>query len=717
LQFVYSTAKLCTVPGVVNVSHLSADDWSGGLVTGNGRQGAVCYGGPAALRVTVSHERLFLPVHEPLDPPATARIRSELRTMCYAGKFQDAADAVVSLAIAQDPRYAGLREADPFIGAATLVCVPTGRRGSARDWRRGVDHATGVVHHEWRDDAGPVRQEVFVSRADDVVVLRLSGSAQLRLELIDDDPPAPLQASWATPFLLRVAFPSAWPGGVSGYTVAARARVDSGHLTVVARTLVDPMVDPELPEPDYDALLDRHRPVHAALFDRCRLSLGDRTGAPTETLLARMSPELVERLFDAGRYAIISASGELPPNLQGVWSGTYHPAWRGGYTVDGNLPAALAAVCATGTPELLLPLFDLIERHLDDFRDNARRLYGLPGVLLPPHLTTHGRHNHFNARWCLTFWTAGAAWMARLYHEYWRYTGDEAFRDGRALPFMRAAAEFYREFVEARAGRLTFAPSYSPENSPAGEDGPQASVNATMDVAAVRGLFRDLGEADGSFPGYRVDPDGALAEWLWPGLPGNHAHRHASHLYGLWYEPDPELVDRPELAAAAAVSVRRRLAWWIDNDVGEMAFGLGQLGLAAAALGLAAEAYECLRLLATRYWQPNLVSTHNAGALFNVDICGAFPALVVAMLVQGRGDRVRLLPALPAAWPTGRIDGVLLRGGIRVDELSWEPGRVRVRLTGPDTALTVSGPRNSAGGDAATVRLRAGQASWLEMEA
>ena len=123
----------------------------------------------------------------------------------------------------------------------------------------------------------------------------------------------------------------------------------------------------------------------------------------------------MQRLFDAGRYAVISASGELPPNLQGVWSGTYDPAWRGGYTLDGNLPAALAGLAPTGTPELLLPLFDLLDAHRDDFRDNARRLYGLPGLLLPPHLTTHGRHNHFSARWCLTFWTAAAAWMARLY--------------------------------------------------------------------------------------------------------------------------------------------------------------------------------------------------------------------------------------------------------------------------------------------------------------
>jgi hypothetical protein len=371
--------------------------------------------------------------------------------------------------------------------------------------------------------------------------------------------------------------------------------------------------------------------------------------------------------------------------------------------LDGNLAAALAGVCPTGTPELLLPLFELIETYLEDFRGNARRLYGLPGLLVPPHLTTHGRHNHFTERWCLTFWTAGAAWLARLYHEYWRYTGDETFHRERALPFLAEAARFYEAFLNGGE----FVPSYSPENSPAGGDGAQASVNATMDVVAVNGLFRDLGRPVDGLPRYRIDDDGALAEWL--GLPGNHEHRHASHLYGLWYEPDPDLVDDPTLAAAAARSIRRRLAWWRSSRNEEMAYGLVQLGLAAATLGLADEAYECLTLMAERFWQPNLVPTHNTGALFNVDIAGGFPALVVAMLVQSRGASIRLLPAVPKAWRSGRIEGALLRGGIRVDELDWTPDRVVVHLTGPDTEVTVVGPRGSE----ATVRL--GQR--LEMEA
>jgi hypothetical protein len=363
---------------------------------------------------------------------------------------------------------------------------------------------------------------------------------------------------------------------------------------------------------------------------------------------------------------------------------------------------AVAALASTGTPELLLPVFDLLDGFRPDLRDNARRLYGAPGLLVPPHLTTHARHNHFDRRWCLTFWTAGAAWCARLYYDYWRYTGDREFLAARALPFLREAAGFYAAFAEVRGGRRCFAPSYSPENSSLGDAGPQACVNATMDVAAVRDLLRNLlaatdalGAADPDrsrwsamlerLPPYEVGEDGALAEWLWPGLPNNHAHRHASHLYGLWYEPDPALLDDPALRAAAATAVRRRLRWWRERG-DEMASGLAQLGIAAAALGLADEAYEVVGRLATRYWRASGVSTHNAGAIFNTDVCGGLPAVIASMLIGSRADRVELLPARPAAWPAGAIHGVRLRGGHRLERLAWSD-------TGVEADLVYAGDR------------------------
>ncbi|MBG0827949.1 glycoside hydrolase N-terminal domain-containing protein [Planomonospora sp. ID67723] len=726
------------------VSRDAAGDWERALITGNGRQGALVYGGPEAsggsgdLRVTLSHERLFLPVAEPLAPPHTAPVLPELRALLYGGRPREAAGRVVELAAGEHAGYADTRWIDPLVPSATLAFSPATPDAVPGDYRRSCDFATGLVTQQW----GRARQEVFVSRPADAVVIRFSGAGGLlSLAPIGEEPPVPVRFTVdAGPgrLTLEAGFSARWPGAAGGYTVECRVSgaaepsagglVIEGEATVLARTVVHgsrPRPIEEIPG-GFDLLLREHAAVHGDLFARSSVRLGRRAENPASGV-SRPEGEAgarVERLFRAGRYAVISSSGELPPTLQGVWSGTYDPPWRSGFTMDGNLASAVAGLAATGTPELMLPVFDLAEGLMEDFRQNARRLYGCRGILVPAHLSTHGLHNHFGPVWCLTFWTAGAGWLARLYHDHYAHTGDLAFLRERAWPFMTEAALFYEDFLTASGD---FAPSYSPENTPSGGDS-QACVNATMDVAVARDLLRNLvhaGERLGlgharwqrlldRLPGYRIAPGGELAEWIGArdsaadgargpaaGSPvaDNHAHRHASHLYPLWYERDPAF-DDPRLAAAAVLAVRRRLAWWRGSDSDEMAFGLVQLGLAAAALGLAEEAHEALTLLATRYWrEENLVSTHNRDAIFNVDVCGGLPALVAAMLVRsslppsGYG-RVDLLPARPRAWPSGEARGLTVRGGT-VERLTWEPGRVEAVVTAWAPLLVVCGSQRA----------------------
>lgn len=730
------------------VSRTVTDDWEQALITGNGRQGALCYGGPGTVRITVSHERLFLPLHPPLDAPDTAAILPRLRALLFAGEYARAAELVCESAAAAEPGYATLRWIDPLIAAATLTLTPM-QAGKTTGYRRSTDFTTGVVTQHWHHATGAVTVETFVSRPDDVVVVRMRAdggalASVLRLAPVDGEPPRPIAfhtVARGGVLTLRGTFTGRWPEAIAGYAVACRAIAIGGSATVEGDTLrvrgaqelvvlvrtsvaaagADNEVDRAAQHAtaavtvlgtDVDTLRKAHASVHGELFGRIRLSLDSAggSGGDTEDLITGPpGPALVERLFDAGRYAIISSCGELPPTLQGVWSGSFNPAWSSGFTVNGNLQSAVAALLATRTPELLLPVFDLLDRVHQDLRDNARRLYGAGGILTPTHLSTHGRQNHFGPVWCQTFWTAGAAWLARLYYDYWRYTGDRDFLAGRALPFLREAARFYLDFAVERSGGHVFAPSVSPENHPA-NTGSQASINATMDVAAVADLLRnlltvtaELGVEDPDEPRWRrllhglpplpIAETGELAEWAWPGLDDNHAHRHASQLYPLWYEPDPAVITSPGLRTAAQLAVRRRLQWWRGaesaklasrpesdsaklasrpgSEADEMAYGLVQLGLAAAQLGLAGDAYEALALLAGRYWRPSLVSTHNRGALFNVDICGGLPALVLAMLARGAYGRLDLLPALPPAWPRGRVQGVAVRDQIVVEHLAW----------------------------------------------
>lgn len=108
-----------------------------------------------------------------------------------------------------------------------------------------------------------------------------------------------------------------------------------------------------------------------------------------------------------------------------------------------------------------------------------------------------------------------------------------------------------------------FCPSYSPENHPSNSKS-QACINATMDIAAAKALFRDLIAASEhlgvnsdklplwkamlqQMPAYQLNDDGELKEWMWKDLADNHSHRHASHLLGLFYRHDPEIMNSDSL--------------------------------------------------------------------------------------------------------------------------------------------------------------------------
>jgi hypothetical protein len=698
----------------------ATEDWERALISGNGRQGVLCYGSPARLRFTLAHEDLFQPVTEPLPAPLTAPALPRLRELLDADRFRDTARAVCDLAVAEHPGYEQTRWIDPLIGAGTLTFTPA--NGGA-DYLRGTDFNTGVVRQEW---AG-VTVDAFVSRPADALVVRITGSdGAVGIEPIDGEPERPIDYTvdrLGDDLVLTGRFGDAlWPGALAGWTVAVRVRRTDGGILILARTATGTRTAAEalaaLPDGGFDDLLKEHAAEHGDLFGRVRLDLGGHRA---------------QQLFDAGRYAIMCSTGRRPPTLQGVWSGTYTPPWRSGWTIDGNLQAALLAVHPTGTPELMSPLFDLIDEQIDDFRENARRLYGVPGLFAPAHLGTHGRQNHFGPIWCLTFWTAGAAWLARLYLEHWQHTGDLDFLRERALPFLREAAEFHLSFAEIRNGRARFSPSYSPENDP-GQSGDQASVDATMDVQTVGALLRGLltiteilglpsGEETerwrsllAALPPMRVNDAGELAEWIDPRFPDNHEHRHCSHLYPLWYGGDPAFDENPALRAAAERAVRARLRWWLSEASDEMGYGLALLGVAAAHLGLAEEAHAALTRISEAYWRPNLAPTHNRDHMFNVDLAGGLPALVVAMLLRSRDvvadgvARIDLLPALPSAWPSGSVHGLVARGPVTVD-LSWSPTHLSAVLTSTiDRVAEITHP-----GGSVRVRLAAGVPSTLSL--
>ncbi len=735
------------------VSVQPGQTWEQALISGNGRYGAMVLGQPKDEVIVLNHARLFMPLHPPLPPVDTASHLQEIRGMLAAGEYQKAADCVVGLSHKEG--WGGKRWTDPFIPAFDLqVKMPT--QGAVRDYARSADFSTGVAAVAWRDDRGSFQRRLFVSRPDDVVVLSITGptasGVDCRLRLAQrptegqggwgpeqafnagiKDVAVHAEGQWLT---YHSTFRRTWPGSLHGYEGVARVLAKGGStyaesdqivvqgatevLVLLRIGLLTDANQPCIPgikraisaiRADFDGLLKRHAKVHGEVFNRMQLDLD---GGPdrlltSEELIAKSaagspSRALVEKEFDACRYAILSASGDLFPNLQGLWNGAWGPPWSSDFTQNGNVQTAIASDLSANMAECLQPYFRYLESQMVEYRGNARLLYGCRGIHVPSRTSTHGLNNHFDETWPMTFWTAGAGWAAHFYYDTYLYTGDRNFLKKRALPFMKEAAAFYEDFLkEGPDGRLLFSPSYSPENNP-GNSESQACVNATMDIAVARELLANCIAACqqlktdaelvkrwkamlAKMPDYQVNADGAVKEWATPLLEDHYEHRHASHLYPLFYGLPDDIAADPPLCQAFSRAIEKRMEFRRKEPSGEMAFGVVQLCQAAASLRQAQTCYELVTWLATLYWRPSLTTTHNRQSLFNVDICGGMPDVICRMLMDSRPGRIDLLPALPAAWPTGSIKGLRARGGFEVD-IAWKDGRletarIRSLLGGP----------------------------------
>ncbi|MEI7032685.1 glycosyl hydrolase family 95 catalytic domain-containing protein [Streptomyces pratensis] len=703
-----------------------AKRWEDAFLSGNGRHGAMVFGAPDDERVVVNHHTLVRPNgSETARPPALAGELPALRAALLAGDTTAAEDFG-----AGRPHL----WVQPYHPAFQIRVRRAGAEREA-DYRRQVDFTTGVVsavNDRWHSD-------VFVSRADDVIVHRMTDrpgalNADVHLDERLAGLPEGLSFSrWvgceedgrhgATAVLgLRTEYANgqtAFTGttlvAVTGGRTAAvgdRLRVTGASaLLLLTRVERHPAgEDPGTTHSDalralleggtgrrprptaapgpnetagtvYARLLERHLPAHRDAYLRAGLDLtsdpADRE-LPGSALLGRPdSPALLERLFAAGRYHLLSSSGMLPPRLTGLWTGDWDTAWSGAFTTNANLNLQVSSAAAGALPEVSRAHAELVRGQLADWRDNAREIFGARGIVAPSHTDgASGHTRHFERAYPLHLWTAGADWLLHP-------LVDEVLTSGRPDPWLASTlvevALFYEDFLVSNGtdGPVTVVPSYSPENRPANAS--WVTVDATMDIAAARHAlitaaafrpghpraehWRALADR---LPSYRVNGDGALAEWVRPGLEDAYDHRHISHLYPVWPLDDINPHDTPALAAAARRALELR---GTEND---SAHGRLHAALVAARLRDGRLVGGALRdVLHGDYFHHSLMSAHYPGRdVYNADAAHTLPAVLIECLVQSAPGRLVLLPAAPPDCAEGTLRGVRTRFGARLD-LSW----------------------------------------------
>ncbi|MFH8930077.1 glycosyl hydrolase family 95 catalytic domain-containing protein [Streptomyces pristinaespiralis] len=696
--------------------------WEDAFLSGNGRHGAMVYGDAGHERVVVNHHTLVCPNgSETVPPPELAAGLRDLQDALLAG------DTTAAERFGAGHPHLWVQPYHPAF-QVRVRRTPAVAAGSGT-YRREVDFTSGVVSAE----RGTWRSEVFVSRADDVIVHRTrTQPGGLSADIILDEQlpglPGGLRFTrTAAPehdgpgtALLRLR--TDYPNGRTAFTGTTLVTVTGGSTTRIRHGLrvtdassvllltrverhpadQDPaaaqaaalqaLVAPATGHTDeaYTRLLGRHLPLHRDAYERAGLALDadpSERELPGSVLLRRPAgPALLERLFAAGRYHLLSSSGMLPPRLVGLWTGDWNTAWSGAFTTNANLNLQIASAAVAALPEVSVAHAELVHGQFDDWRDNARALFGARGVVAPSHTDGESGHTrHFERAYPLHLWTAGADWLLLPLLDEALTGGDP---DPRLAPALAEVAMFYEDFLVPAGpdGRVTVVPSYSPENRPANAS--WGTVDATMDIAAARHAlttaaahnpghprsphWRDLA---GRLTDYRVNDQGALAEWARPGLEDNYDHRHISHLYPVWPLDEINPYDTPDLAAAAHRALELRGA---END---SAHGHLHTALVAARLRDGERAGRALdQVLGGDFFHDSLMSAHYPGRdVYNADAAHALPAALIECLVQSTPSRLVLLPAPLPGCPAGTLRGVRTRFGARLD-LSWRDGSVTAVL-------------------------------------